>query len=205
MAEKFISPIGELNWVFIDGDGKEDLNGNPRYSVAVHYHKDSDEFKKAEKAITKFWNENKPKGAKQKSNGIKTVNKKVEGQYDDNGDSLYEETDYRSLSFWTGISYPNGNPKVIKTFNARGSEVSLGDKKIGNGSTGAVSGAMAIYDQSAAARGVTLYLNAIQIKKFVAFSADSGFDDVGDDEDAFTGVTTEFESADVDDSPKPRL
>jgi len=55
--------------------------------------------------------------------------------------------------------------------------------------------------------GVTLYLDAIQLTKFVPYEPDSGFDEVEDEDeggwtggDADTGITPEAE-----DKPKPRL
>jgi hypothetical protein len=44
---------------------------------------------------------------------------------------------------------------------------------------------MAIFDQGVASRGVTLYLNAIQITKLVEYSDGPGFAAV--DEDGWTG------------------
>ena len=206
-TQKIVTPLGELNWVFINGNTKQDLNGNDRYVASVYFHKDSPEFKQVEKEVKTFWDEHKPKGAKLKSNGIKVVQERVDGEVDDDGEQLYKDTEFMSLNFWTGPTFPNGKDKVIKTFNARGSEVSLGDKKIGNGTTGAISGVMGIYDNGPAAKGVTLYLNAIQIKKFVEFTGgDAGFEDTGDaEDDDFNGVEDTFESVEADETAKPRL
>lgn len=199
MAEKLVTPLGELNWVFINGTTKKDLNDNDRYVASVYFHKDTEEFKEVQAKIEAFWEENKPKGAKLKSNGIKVVQEK--------DDDEYVDTDMMSINFWTGPTFPDGKDKHIRTFNARGSEVSLGNKKIGNGSIGSISGAMAIYDNGPAARGVTLYLNAIQLKKFVEFEGgDAGFNDLGEDEDDFTGVESEFEGVgEPEEGTKPRL
>lgn len=204
--EHFNTPVGNLTWVFINGNPKKDAKGNERYVASLELHKDSAEFKEVEAKIKAFWAENKPKGARQKSNGIRVVQTKVEGKTDDNGDQLYEDTDMMSINFWTGVKFPNGNEKTVKIHNARGSEVSLGSKKIGNGSTGAISGAMGIYDREDG-KGVTLYLNAIQIKKFVEYTGgDAGFGDVGDDEDGFEGVEGDFGVEETGESEaKPRL
>jgi len=175
MAERMVTPVGDLKWVFITGRGKKDLNDNDRYVASVAFKNDSPELEKVSQLIETFWEENKPKGKnKYKSNGIKE-------EFDKEGKS----TGYTLVNFWTGISFPDGSPKVIKTMNAKGAEVALGAKKIGNGSRGAVSGAMAIY-QNGPNVGVTLYLNAIQLTKFVEFSSDAGFD-VQEDEDGWTG------------------
>lgn len=198
MAENIITPVGELNWVFITGQGKKDLNGNDRFCAEVHYHKDSEEFKQIEASIEAFWKENKPKNAKLKSNGIRIVQKKGE-------DGESEETDMRSVAFWTGITFQDGKTKIVKTYNSKGSEVALGNKSIGNGSRGCISGAMDIYDQGVAARGVTLYLNAIQITKFVEYTQDAGFGDTGE-EDGFEGFAEESDGFTAQsEEAKPRL
>jgi hypothetical protein len=204
-AVKLVTPVGELAWVFITDQGKKDLNGNDRFVASVSFHKDSAEFKEVEAKIDAFWAANKPKGSKLKSNGIKVVQTKTD-QKDSDGEPVYEDTDMRSVNFWTGITYPNGKPKVIKIHNAKGSEISLGDKKIGNGSMGAISGAMGLYDQGVAARGVTLYLNAIQLKKFVEFTGgDAGFENNSEEGD-FEGVAGDFGTEEVGNSEaKPRL
>lgn len=186
MAERMVTPKGELAWVFITGTGKKDLNDNDRFVASVKYKVDSAEHKKVEAILSEFWEENKPKGRKQKSNGLRLEEK--DGK----------ETGYVLLSFWTGLTFPDGKAKVIKTYNAKGAEVALGNKKIGNGSIGSISGAMAIYDSGPAACGITLYLNAIQLTKFVEFKQDAGFEATEDgwtgedlNENGFEAVTTD--------------
>lgn len=206
MAENINTPIGELNWVFINGSFKKDLNGNDRYVASLYLHKDSDEFKAVETKITEFWADNKPKGAKCKSNGIKVVMEKDGGKTGDDGEPLYVETDMRSINFWTSPTYPDGSEKIIKTYNAKANEISLGSKKIGNGSRGAISGAMAIYDQGVASRGVTLYLNAIQLTKFEEFTGgDAGFA-ASNEEGGFEGFAEEADGfTSTEGEAKPRL
>ena len=180
MAERIVTPIGDLKWIFITGSGKKDLNDNDRFVASVSYPESSAEAKAVTKMIDDFWEENKPKGRKQKSKGI------AKEFYPRSHEKAGEETGNILVNFWTGIVYPDGSPKVIKTMNAKGVEVALGGRKIGNGSRGAISGAMAIYDNGPAACGVTLYLNAVQLTKFVEYTDDAGFAAV-EDEDAFTG------------------
>jgi len=172
-AEKLVTPVGELKWVFITGNGKKDLNDNDRYVASITYPKDSPEAQQLQEQVEAFWEENKPKGAKDpKSTGLK--NEVVKEQ----------ETGNIIANFWTATTFPDGKPKVIKTYNSKGAEVALGSKAIGNGSRGAISGAMAIYDASKVNRGVTLYLNAIQLTKFTPYSSDAGF---AVQEDGWTG------------------
>jgi hypothetical protein len=177
--QKFNSPVGNLAWVFITGAGKKDLNGNDRFVASLEFNKDDPALKQLEAQVMAFWEANKPSGAKlPKSTGVKVVKDK-----DGN------PTDTRSVNFWTGTTNQDGSTRTIKTYNAKAVEVNLGNKKIGNGSRGAISGTMAIFDQGVANRGVTLYLNAIQITKFVEYQDGPGF--VAADEDGWTGEDSE--------------
>lgn len=176
ITQKLTTPVGDLKWVFISGQGKKNLQNKDTFVAAVEYKKDSPEALKLRAEINAFWEANKPTGAKlPKSTGMSVVK-----------DKAGEPTDMIAVQFWTGTTMPDGATKKIRTFNAKAVEVSLGDKKIGNGSRGCISGAMSIYDQGVAARGVTLYLSAIQITKFVAYQDGSGFDAVATD-DGWTG------------------
>jgi hypothetical protein len=103
----------------------------------------------------------------------------------------------------------SGDKKIIKVFNSKGNEVSLHGKKIGNGSRGRAVGSIAIYDFNTAARGVTFYLNSVQLSKFVEFTGGSapsgGIDDEGE---GFEGVEGDMPSGIEDESStttKPRL
>ena len=157
-TKNFVTPKGELIWIFIDGEGREDLNGVPKYQATLRCKKDSPADKEMAKTIADFWNENKPKGKKMKSNGTKSEwNKETD-----------EATGYNLYNFWTQVSFPSGDKKVVKVFNAKATEIDLRGKKIGNGSEGFISGAMGIYDRPEGA-GVTLYLNAVQLTKFVEY------------------------------------
>ena len=189
----------DLEWIFITGNGKKDLQGNDRFVASLVLPSDSEDCIKFTAAIDAFWEENKPKGAKIKSLGYKALE-----------DENNELTGRTSINFWTGTAFPTGDAKVIKVFNAKGAEVSLGSKKIGNGSRGRIKGAMAIYDNGPAARGVTLYLNGIQLTKFVEFTGGVSFDEVDDGEDGFEGFDEDGMDAIADtesDNPtaQPRL
>ena len=171
------SPLGDLEWIFITGKGKKDLKDNDRFSANVVMDSDNITCQDFITEISEFWQENKPKKVKKaKSLGHRPV-------LDDND----EETGRTAFNFWTGIVFPDGQPKVVKVFNAKGAEVSLGNKKIGNGSRGRIKGAMAVYENGAEA-GVTLYLNGIQLTKFVEFTGGVSFDEVDDDDgESFEG------------------
>jgi len=195
--ERIVTPFGELKWIFITGKGKKDLNDKDRFVASVCWPEDSPEARAVTERVDAFWEANKGKGWKQKSKGIApelTKNPETEES---------EPTGNILISFWTGIKFPDGKDKVIKTMNARGVQVSLGSIRIGNGSIGAVSGVMAIYDSGPAARGVTLYLNAVQIKKLVKYEDDAGFVATEAEDDDFTGEDedTGFQAQPEDDLP----
>jgi hypothetical protein len=196
-TQKITTPVGELRWVFITGDGKEDLQGRPRYTASLVLKEDSQECQKLLHTINEFWEENKPKGAtKPKSVGVHPVT--------DTGRRDGTPTGYLSFDFWTGTAFENKagvvEPKVVKTYNAKAAQVDLCGKEIGNGSRGAISGSMGIYNKGVN-KGVTLYLNSVQITKFVerddnAFTAvedsesDEGFEGflAGNNTEGFTSV-----------------
>ena len=197
-AVNFHTPVGELQWIFITGKGKKDLNDNDRFVASVVLDDDSDACQALKSDIDSFWNDNKPKGAKQpKSTGYKA-------EVDPEGN----ETGRTSFNFWTGTEFPDGRAKVIKVFNAKGAEVALGDRKIGNGSIGRIGGAMGIYSNGPN-KGVTLYLNSLQLKKFVEFTGGDSFEaiDDDDDDDLFEGFDGDMPpmTDEGGDSPKPRL
>jgi len=198
--ENVQSPIGTFEWVFIDGNGKEDLQGNSKFvaNVVVDPDQVDETTTDAQAANAKafiasvedFWEANKPAAAKgkfanAKSNGI-YKHSVDSGEKDEHGDKIYTETGKYSLSFKTGTTFTDGKAKVIGVANAKGAPISLQGKKIGNGSRGRIKGAMGIYNFSPS-MGVALYLNSVQLTKFVEFS--DGFDAVEDeDEEAFEGV-----------------
>jgi len=192
-TQKIVTPVGELAWVFITGQGKKDLNDKDRFCASVKYPADSAALKSVQAVLKEFWDNNKPKGkARPKSTGIKE-------ELDKQGDP----TGFFLVNFWTGTTFPDGSPKVVKTYSSKGTEVALGGKKIGNGSRGAISGVAAIY-QNGPNCGVTLYLNAIQLTKFVEFTDDAGFGAVeDDDEDGWTGDDLNEDGFEAQDDPEP--
>lgn len=200
--EKVRSPKGEFEWVFIDGEGKENLSGNMKYTMNIVM--DAEAAKPFTDQIDAFWAENKPQGFKKdpKSLGYKphTVKNKETDEYEETGKVLFI---FSTDTMWPAKGDEPAKKKVIQVYNAKANKISLNGKKIGNGSEGYVSGAMGIYSTKAKEAGVTLYLNAVQLTKFVEFSTDAGFDA----EDGYTGEDAEtgFEQQDDNTPAKPRL
>ncbi|UOF80166.1 single-stranded DNA-binding protein [Caudoviricetes sp.] len=199
MAEtaKFVTPKGELRWVTITGEGKENMSGKKQYVASLVCNPSDPKVVEFQKSIQDFWEENRPAGKKvPKSTGIYFANPKRDeaGQpiKDDNDKVVYDEEGDISISVHTGVAFPDGSPKKVKVYNAKAKEVNLGNIRIGNGSIGYISGAMGIYETKdpkgkTIDAGVTLYLDNIQIVKLVEFTQDSGFAADEEAEDGWTG------------------
>lgn len=205
ITKQLVTPVAELMWVFIDGKGKKDLNDNDRYVASLRFPVDGPVHKSLEAELKVFWDENKPKGkGKPKSNGLKL---ELGKEVDADGEKI--PTGNMMLNMWTGIAFPDGTQKIIKIYNSKGAEVSLGKKKIGNLSRGSLSGQMAIYINGANV-GVTVYLSGIQITKFTEFKQDDGFKAQADGEGGFDGVENEdgftgTENEDVPNHQTPKV
>lgn len=168
------TPRAELRWVNITGAGKTNLNAEQIYCVDAVL--PVDEGQPLVDKLDAFWEENKPKGAKApKSMGYKEL---AEGGY--------------SFSFKTKTTYPSGDPKKIKVYNAKVLQVEVPpEMRIGNGSEGCVAGVAAIY-VAGKNIGVTLYLDSVQLLKLVEykgvadqFEADEGFDSFDNSDSPF--------------------
>ena len=215
---------GELRWIFIDAPGKpaqDPLKPN-RKQASLYVKTDSEGCKALVAALREFWNENKVKGQKLKSLGYREEANLKEGIDKDSEEAEKDEnwikTGMTAFSFWTGANWPLkpaqkaagatvGDDTVIDIYNSKGNKVSLGGKKIGNGSYGAISGTMAMY-HNGTNHGVSLYLNAIQIVKFVEYTQDAGFEEQDEVEGGFEGVDSEFDgvaSEETGGEAKPRL
>jgi len=206
--QNFTSPRGELEWVTIEGEGKENLSGKMQYVANLVVDADDDIVAK----IEKFWNENKPPKFKKeaKSNGLYS-HTTDSGKVDEDGKKIYEPDGKLYLAFKTGVTFADGKTKKVQVHNAKGAKVELPEgTNIGNGSIGKISGAMGIYTSESKTgtildAGVTLYLNAIQIIKLEEFSQDAGF---GEEEGGdFTGES-DFEGVEETEAPAtgtPRL
>jgi len=165
-------PVGKLEWVFVNGDGRDQaMDGQPpkmQKTATLVLNKDSAEAKGLIGQIDKAWEQyksenHKIKSATQpKSLGYKAVKDSDTGA----------ETNDLAFSFKTNSFFPDGKPNKVKTFNAKGQAVDMGETIIGNGSLGVVHGSMGGYEY-AGSFGVSLYLTAVQIAKLVEGSGDS--------------------------------
>lgn len=177
--QSFKTPKGNFMWAFVTGQGRKNLNGHDEFTIQVEVpEKDA---KAAMDEITNFWNDNKPKGAKEpKSLGFKVVG----------GNAIF--------TLKTKTSYADGKIKEVRIFDASAKRITMPEgMRIGNGSRGIASGIMSVYDAGVAARGVTLFLDAIQITKFVEYSdGNAGFDSEDDEGGLeFVKMNNMFEAA----------
>jgi hypothetical protein len=182
---------GELEWVNIRGDGKENLQGQMQYVANLVLEGEPAENLKAQ--LNQFWEDNKP-GHIKKAKTLGYYPHKVKtDEVDDEGDPVYEETGKTEFRFKTATTWPDGKTKVVKIMDSKNQERNVDSNIIGNGSIGRVAGAMDIYEvkpQSGKGKsveaGVTLYLDAIKVLKLEEYTSGPEFeDDDGDFEDGW--------------------
>ena len=168
---KITTPKGELKWASVTGAGKKDLQGRDIFSVDIEM--PYDRAQPLVDEINALWESDKPKGAKDpKSTGFRIM---------DDGQTV-------KFTFKTSAVYPSGDPKEVTIYDAKAQRTKVTDK-IGNGSVGRVSGMASIYDAGVAARGVTLYLDSLQLIKLVRYEETASFD-VEEGDDVFTSDAT---------------
>jgi len=208
--EKMVFGPGTLEWTFITGDGKLNTLKNPplrEYKTTL-----SVGHERAKILATKifdFWEANKPKKFDEPNSlGIKFQNKSDGEQVDSDFwkkfcvaykrrllDAPFDDEDIKfNLSTRTEFKDSKGNSKPCKIHvkNAKNKTISLSES-IGNGSVGNVSAVMAIYETDTTA-GVTLYLKAIQLLKFVPYDEDDGFEEQDEETEGLENITTDEES-----------
>lgn len=165
------TPIGELRYTFVTGEGRENLSGVAQYSTQLVL---------SEEAAAPLIEEIETLWA---GSGIKKQPKSFGYKTLDDGNIAF--------SFKTNVESKFGRNKV-DLYDSKGKKFDLGDILIGNGTKGRIGGTLAIYDGKTGS-GVTLYLNRIQIIELVEYTGgDSNpFDEV---EGGYTHQT-EFEAA----------
>jgi len=173
VLSKTVTPKGELAWVTITGEGKENMSGKLQYKADIILDPKNNEADKAYIAkIDAFWAKNKPANFKKKPKSLgyyfceKLLDADGNPQKDEEDQYVYNPDGKVSVSFKTSTVWPDGKTKTVKTRNAKGNVVQLGETQIGNGSMGYVAGAMDIYKQETKAKivasaGVTMYLDEI--------------------------------------------
>ncbi len=209
----FKTPLLPLSWISITGKGKAKKGKDPasedsrdfNYTVTVTY-PDETAMKKDKALFDKFWKDNKPSGVGAqcykmfKPEMVKVLDGNGNPQEDDEGAIVKKATGRWTLQAKTITRWPKDNkPNVVKVLRANGNPLNLGEKLIGNDSTGVVHGTVGI-NSYVGNEGLAFYLNAVQLKKFVEYTGadDVHTDDLGTDE----GLDDlELDAADVSDMP----
>jgi hypothetical protein len=181
--------VGELQWINISGKGRDyEDNGVFKYFASIML--TATEGKKLENTILSFYKES----GHYKETGKLPFTKLTEGK--DAGKYVFK--------FSTKTTWTDGNPKVVEIYNSKGKEIteSFGEKKIAGcvnsnkdeQSTGCIGGTLNYFIKYGG--GCVLYLDAIQLVKFIEYKKDDGadFDDNGE---GYTGQEDQkFESVD---------
>lgn len=192
-----VTPVGELQYVNISGQGKENYNEDG-YEYVATIILDGAKSENLRKSIDEVIGE-MGKGESLKSTGYRQMEVDEEG-------NEYVPTSKRkggtpidkfAFGFRTSTVYKQegkpDQPKVINVYNKDAKKINLGDKKIGNGSMGAISGKMSrvVYKSEVSC---SLYINNIQLTNFIEYEGDAGFetqegefDGVTDTDSGFTG------------------
>lgn len=228
---KNVTPVGELHWVNITGQGKENYNADGyNYTATVYLEGEAAEAerKKIEDVLGPV-----PKGANVKSLGYRNLVKDKEGNLytpnasgevnvDRDGEEVdiadeCEKTDIWAFTYTTKTTFEDGKTKEIAVYNKDAKKINMNDKLIGNGSLGALSGKLKRFAKGKDI-GVSLFLHAVQITKFNEYEGGAGFgqqegefEGVQDQETGFTGQGEGGEKAASDSKPaskpktKPKL
>lgn len=187
MPKALITPVGEFHWAFIGAgsyqnnefdDSKPEKNVK---TITLHLQKDSTACKNLTEMLDKIWADAvDEKRLKKSTKPSSPIYKELE---DDDGDL----TGIIAFRFKTNAFYKEKEVK-IPIYNAQGIEVSLGNENIGNGSRGAVHFTTNVYEFGGK-YGLSLYLAAVQLTKFVAYKqVDIETSSIEDEEgDNFTG------------------
>lgn len=206
-----VTPVGELFYVRISGQGKENYNEDGyEYTAAVRL-----TGKKAEKLIAEIDDvgEQIPTGHSLKSTGYKELVKSKDGtlRSPSKAKPITKDEELSGIwefSFKTNTTFADGKGKKIAVYNKDAKRVEMGERMIGNGSLGSISGKMkgASYKKEFS---VSLYLNAIQLTQFEEYVGDAGFEaqDEGDFDgpvDGDSGFTGQAEDDAEEEAEEPK-
>jgi len=181
---KLKTPIGELAYVFIAGEGRNTaMPGEPArmmFTVSVKFKKDSAEHKAVKDLIDTEWkrycDESGVRG-RPKTTGIKPVmidktDAKGVVEQDEYGAPIKIEGPDVLVNFSTSTKWADGSAQIVKIFDHKGQDITTAvhsaQWKIGNGSLGIIHG-MACGNKGGGTEKVSLYLSAVQLAKLVKY------------------------------------
>ena len=181
----FATPLGKLEWVTITGTGKKKydptnaLTDEPKnFQYTANIIMTKAEADKVVAELLKFWREFKPAGAtKQTYDMVKEVMVPVldaDGKptLDEDGAKITQPDGTWVMTAKTGVLGWKDKPTVVDVYRPNLDKfnklvpLNLGDKEIGNGSTGVIHGKIGI-NAFGGNEGLMFYLNGIQLLKFV--------------------------------------
>lgn len=221
--QNYTTPRGEVMWAFINGEGKTNKRGKKKFQASIVM--SEEDAKPLVDVINDFWEENRPKESRKAKAPAPTtlgyrpwsvVETDEDGSpvLDEDGDPNFVEVPGMVEFFAsTATTWPDGGPKKVKIYNAKGRETSIGKKKVGNKTIGKLGGLMKVYDVEGN-YGVNLYLDGVQIFKFVEYVSGPDFqaeDYEDEDGGGWEGDENNFEgeeqepAAPTNNKAKPRL
>lgn len=202
---KIVTPVGELHYVNISGQGKENYNEDGYEYVATVY------LDKTKPEVVEFI----AKIEELKLSGPKDLKLQTSGYFDlfrDEEGKLFahtedktggEPTNFIGVRFKTKTTFADGNPKKVAVYNVKRKAVDLGERRVGNGTIGAISGAMQLY-VNGKKWGISMFLNSIQITKFIEYVGDAGFEEQEGDFEGFdSSGDFEIKSTETKSESKP--
>ena len=222
-----VTPVGELHFVNIAGQGKKNYNEDG-YEYAATIYLEGEKAKALRDKLDAVLS-SPPKGKTLKGKGYKELLVDEEGNLysPDKAGKVYKKVDEEKVditakckpsgiwafAFKTGVTFADGKPKVVNVYNCAKppQKVRIGERKVGNGSKGAISGKMRMYEQ-AKEYGISLFLSAIQLTNFKEYEGDAGFEEqegdfYGVDEDGagFEAAEESAAEAPTEAKAKPKL
>lgn len=188
---KVVTPVGELHYVQIDGKGKEKYDKEKGNEYVATLYLSSEASEPLRQKMDEVVGEIK-KGESLKSKGYRQLMKDKDGKVFTPTNKNKERQEDAELIDMYGFTFKTSTvfkekdgatkPKIIgvydagnKTLKIAPKKITLGGKKIGNGSLGAISGTLqrSVYKGEVSC---SLYLNSIQLINFIEYDGDAGFE-----------------------------
>jgi len=195
VKSKITTPKGELRYVQVSGLGKLDYDGKfYEYNASIVLNKK--DAKKLYGEICEFFEEEKPIWFRGKEPTNKIKRETEEGDFIFHFKTKTEFEDDKGNVRHTKIGIINFKNKAVNLPS---------DEAIGNGSIGRISGTMTIFsDKRGGSAGVSLWLNNIQLLKYVKYVPDTGFDEEDEGDELDFDNTPDAEGAKDFNEPKKK-
>lgn len=189
-------PKGELAWVFVTGDGRENYNRDGYvYTASIIW--DEETGNKVIKQITEFYKSVKVEKKSQQGTlgftfGVRigdndeTFVKSDDIAEMESDDTDFEKTGRVQMQFQTNREF-NGKRTVVPIYNSKAKRVDLPEgTSIGNGSMGSLQVTI-MHGTNERKQFLSRYLNGVQVTKLVEYTGANDFEAEDDDDDGWTG------------------